>query len=850
MPRCTDEELDVGHCARDTQIGQVVVLQGSGGLPFAVPLTAPLYNMETPPNQPAQFGFVPGLFPIRSHVSVRSDSDFGISYELQNIPQPTAVVGTTVRLWGVPGDPSHDAERQRLCSDFPGFGKICNLVNDGPGPVPGPHKPFLSNPTSCEGTPLVTKIAVASWQHPDVFTTDSTETPAVEGCDELEFDASLKARPTTNVADSPSGLDVNLAIPQHEDIDGIGRATPHLRDAVVTLPQGLSVNPSSANGLAACTPAQIGLKTAVGDRKPVFNLDQPSCPDGAEIGSVEIDVPAIEDPLKGRVFLAAPHDNPFGSLLGLYLLAEGHGVVIKLAGEISADPKTGRLTTSFTENPQQPVNELRMKLFSGALAPLKTPATCGAYATTSVLTPWSAPQSGPPLTTKDEYSIDRSPLGGACPSSEGSLPKSNSFEAGSASLIAGRYSPFVLKLSRDDGTQQLTGIDTTLPQGLLAKLAGVPYCSDSALAAAAANDGKAEQASSSCPAASQVGSVTVGSGAGPKPFYAAGKAYLAGPYKGAPLSLAVVVPAVAGPFDLGTVVVRNALYVDPTTAQVHAVSDPFPTILQGIPLDVRSVDLELSKPEFTKNPTSCDPMAVTGSAALLSGQSSSLSDRFQLAECGRLGFKPKLKLKLAGHTKRTGNPAVRALLTQPEGGANIASTTVMLPKGEFIDNRHIGTPCTRVQFAANACPKSSVLGTARAYSPLLDQPLEGPVYFRSNGGERELPDMVADLNGQIHVDLVGFIDSVKVKGTEQSRVRTRFLSVPDAPVSKFQLSLYGGKRGLLQNSVDLCKRGLGKASLSLTAHNGLARAYGQKVATSCHGKKKTRKGKKHRGGKK
>jgi hypothetical protein len=844
MQQCPEALFDLGECPNASQVGLVSVEQAIG---ISVPIasTFPLYDVVPPLGVPAVFGFAPGLFPVHSTVLVRSESDFGLSYELHNIPQPTAVVGTTVILWGVPGDEGHDPERGQFCTVFGPFKNCVSLTGRGPGPIPGPHKAFLTNPTDCGGQPLVATAVADTWQHPDAQARATTESAATTECDKVEFDPSLKARPTTNVTDSPSGLDVNLKLRQNEE-EGNELATSQLRDAVVNLPPGLVLNPASANGLEACSPAQIGLSTPVGDAKPKFNTAKPSCPDGAQIGSVEIDTPAFADPLKGQVLLAAQHDNPFGSLLALYVFAEGHGVVIKLAGEASPDPKTGQLKTTFLENPRQPVEELRLKLFSGAVAPLRTPASCGTYATTAVLTPWSAPQSGPPATLKDEYAINRTPGGAACASSEAGLPSTTSFEAGTASAIAGSYTPFVLKLSRNDGTQQLTGIDASLPAGLLAKLAGVPYCPDASLATASGKSGKDEQSSASCPAASQVGTVTVGAGAGPKPFFAPGKAYLAGPYKGAPLSLAVVVPAVAGPFDLGTVVVRNALHIDPTTTQVHAVSDPFPTILQGIPLDIRSIDLELSKPEFTRNPTSCDPSAVTGSASLLTGQSSPLSSRFQVAECGRLAFKPKLALKLKGETKRTGNPAVRALLTQPVGGANIASTTVMLPKGEFIDNRHISSPCTRVQFNANACPKKSILGSARAYSPLLDKPLEGPVYFRSNGGERELPDMVADLGGQIHVTLVGFIDSVKVKGTEQSRVRTRFLSVPDAPVSRFELSLYGGKRGLLQNSVDLCRVGLAKASLSLTAHNGVARNYGQKVATSCHGKKKGKK--KHHGG--
>jgi hypothetical protein len=838
VEQCPERLLDTGDCPNASQVGLVEVDQAIG-TPFVISFITPLYNVVPPPGVPAVFGFTPGLLPVHSTVLVRSDSDYGLSYELHDVPQPTAVVGTRIILWGVPGDSGHDPERGQNCQGFGTFKFCIPLTGRGPGPIPGVHKPFLTNPTSCDGEPWKGTLVADTWQQPGVKVVASTESPATTDCEDVEFDPSLKARPTTNLADAPSGLEVGIGLRQN--VGAEEKATSQLRDAVVTLPPGLVLNPSSANGLEACTPGQVGLTTPVGDRNPKFNLAKPSCPSGAEIGSVEIDTPAFADPLKGKVLLAEPHQNPFGSLLALYIVAEGHGVTIKLAGEATADAKTGQLKTSFLGNPQQPVEELRMKLFSGAVGPLRTPATCGTYATTSVLTPWSAPQSGPPATPRDEYAITRSPSG-ACVSDEAALPKNTDFEAGTGNLIAGGYAPFVLRLDRADGTQQLTGIDAALPQGLLAKLAGVPYCSDAALAGAATKSGKAEQASPSCSAASQVGTVTVGAGAGPKPFYASGKAYLAGPYKGAPLSLAVVVPAVAGPFDLGTVVVRNALYVDPSTARVHAVSDPFPTILEGIPLDVRSVDLELSKPEFTRNPTSCDPTSVAGSAALLTGQSIALSDPFQVAECGRLKFSPKLRIALKGAVKRTGNPALTAVLKQPAGQAGIAATTVVLPRAMFIDQSHINNPCTRVQFDAGQCPPKSILGTARAFTPLLDQPLEGPVYFRSNGGERELPDLVADLNGQIHVTLVGFIDSVKSKGG--SRVRTRFATVPDAPVSKFVLRLFGGKRGLLENSVNLCGKGFGRAGVQMTAHNGKRTESQATIATTCRNKS----GKKHGGG--
>jgi len=929
-PQCNQADYLSLRCPPDTQVGIAHITLFDNGIPLEG-LAYPVINLE-PRNADvtAELGFVAAsaVFVILK-VSPRSEADYGLTTTSAGTSRIKGVKLVDLTIWGVPGDPSHDAERPDMAG------------NTAQAPRQLPRAPFFTNPTSCGG-PLQFHAAANSYQEPDTYSERSDVLPPITGCDQLEFRPQLRARPTTENADSPSGLEATIDMPQHDSIlghyeeqeltvtatggqfnltfggqttgdlpyssspeevqsaleglasigagnvavrggpgsedgstpyriifrgtlgyqdveevsvaDGVEAlqgtatietvapaiargtvgeesATPALRDATVTLPQGLVVNPSSANGLGACSPAQIGLLPTGPEPGPHFSKQVPSCPESSNLGTVKVITPVFDDPLQGHVFLATPHDNPFGSLLALYLTVEGHGLHIKLAGKVAANPTTGQLSTTFTENPQLPVEQLQLHLNPGALGPLRTPASCGTYTTSSVLTPWSAPQSGPPATPSDTYRIGHGPGGGSC-----TVTAAPSFQAGTVSAVAGIYSPFVLSISRADGTPEISGLDDTLPPGLLAKLAGVPYCSDAALAAAAGREGKLEQAQASCPAASQVGTVSVGAGAGPTPFNAAGKAYLAGPYKGAPLSLAVVVPAVAGPFDLGTVVVRTALQVDPTTAQVRAISDPFPHILQGIPIDIRSIDLRIDRGEFIKTPTSCDPFAVTGSAALLNGQSVATSNRFQVAECGRLGFKPRLKLAFGGPTKRTGNPAVKAVLTAPGGQANIAGTTVILPRSEFIDQAHVNGPCTRVQFAADQCPAGSILGTAKAYSPLLDKPLEGPVYFRSNGGERRLPDIVADLDGQIHVVLVGFIDSVKV-GNEGSRVRTRFLNVPDAPVSRFELKLKGGKRGLIENSKNLCKV-KPVANVQMTAHNGKTSDFLQGIETVCgHGKK-------------
>ncbi len=425
---------------------------------------------------------------------------------------------------------------------------------------------------------------------------------------------------------------------------------------------GVTFTPGPAPEAKRLSVATFG---AIAPGAPQFTDAPADCPPASKIGTVRIDSPAVIDhPLEGSIFLATPNQNPFDSVLALYIAVDDpvSGLVLKLPAEVVGDPATGQLTTTFSETPQLPFEDLQFEFFKGAGAPLKTGIACGTFAVHTEMTPWTAPEGGV-AQPEDSFEIERGAGAGPCVKDEASAPNTPKFEAGTFEPTAGLYSPFTLKIARVDGSQRLTGIDATLPKGLLARLAGVPYCSDAALASAASSTGKAEQASPACPAASRVGSVTVGAGAGPTPVYANGSVYLAGPYKGAPLSLAVVAPAVAGPFDLGTVVVRNALYINPETAQVHAVSDPIPSILKGIPLDLRTVLLNLDRGKFTKNPTSCNPLAITGSITALSGQSSPYSQNFQVGDCNKLGFKPKLTLALKGGTKRTGHPALRAVLT-------------------------------------------------------------------------------------------------------------------------------------------------------------------------------------------
>jgi hypothetical protein len=812
-PQCTEAQLATATCPSDSQIGNFEIRAGDGSSALL-----PMYNMVPPAGDPALFGWTIGL--VWVHLRPVIQPDGGFSIDTLGINQLASVSGATATFWGVPADPAHDDER---------WGPGC----PGSCPSTAPLKPYLTAPTSCTG-PQTTTMRADSWQNIGAFVEYGFVTPGNDGCNALDFSPTIEARPTTNVADAPSGLDVDVHTPQREECDpgpplSCEAAEAHLKDTVLTLPEGLTINPSGANGLGTCSPAQIGIDAETG----APDASKPNCPNASRIGSVEVETPLVDHTLPGSVYLATPYDNPFDSLIAIYIVIDdaGSGILQKLKGEVSLDPTTGRLTTTVPDAPQLPFEHFKVHIFGGAQGALRTPAVCGNYEATSTLTPWSAPDSGPPATPSDTWSIDQAADGGSCPSSNGARPNSTTLNAGTESPVAGSYSPLVVNLRRPDGSQEISSVSIGLPPGLTGKLAGVEYCPEAALAAAAGKSGAAEKASPSCPAASRIGSVSVAAGAGPAPYWTQGTAYLTGPYRGAPLGMAIVTPATAGPFDLGTVVVRAALQVDPETAQITAVSDTIPSILEGIPLNITQALIRADRPQFTRTGTNCNPFAFSGQLVSTLGQTAALSSRYQLGECSSLGFRPKLGLRIFGKTRRGANPRFRAVLRMPEGGANIARAQVTLPRSVLLDQAHIRTVCTRVQYAERTCPAASIYGYARAWSPLLDQPLQGPVYLRSSSNQ--LPDLVASLDGQVHVDLVGRIDSVK------GGIRNTFEAVPDVPVSVFVLNMQGGAKGLLQNSINVC-RTKQRATALFDGQNGKAGDLKPVLRAQC-GKKRRQK---------
>jgi hypothetical protein len=851
--RCTERQLigaDPEGCPDASQVGVITV---TTSIPQPLIVTSDLYNMVPPPGAAAELGFNALNVGVYVHLSggVRSDGDYGISANANDVLSRTfnPILSVQAQLWGDPSSPSHDRIR----------GEKCRLDSSNSCPVPRQKIPLLTMPSACSGS-LVMAAHARSWEESDApgpplphevraESIDPAGNPVgVNGCSLLEFEPNLTLRPGTSTAETPTGVHVDVEVPQNEEIldenEKPQNATSNVKDVVVTFPKGMALNPAAAGGLSACTPAQIGLRTGVKETPIHFSADRPQCPDSSKVGTVEVDTPLLDHSVPGAVYVAQPYANPFGTLLGVYIVIDdpADGIVAKLAGETEViDKETGQLRTTVRENPELPFEHFKVDLFGGPRAALRTPSTCGDFATTSVQTPWSG---NAPVSTTDSFQITQGANGSRCVSSEAEMPDTPGFEAGTQTPIAATYSPFLGRLRRADGTQRFKGLNLNLPPGLSGKLAGIPSCSEPAIAAAANKTGAEELASPSCPAASQVGEVKVGAGAGTQPYYTTGKIYLAGPYDGpagrAPVSAAIITPAVAGPFDLGTVVVRASLYVDPVTAKITVKSDPVPQALEGIPLEVRDVQVNMGRPEFTLNPTNCEPMSITGEAISVMDHVVPLSNRFQVGGCRGLDFEPQLALRLFGKTGRGAHPRLRAILTAKPGEANIAGASVALPHSEFLENAHISTVCTRVQFAADNCPKGSIYGHGKAITPLLDEPLEGPVYLRSSS--HELPDLVMSLKGPpsrpIKIELAGRIDSVN------GGIRNTFDLVPDQPVSKFILSMQGGKKGLLVNSRDLCKRTY-RATAKFNGQNGKAYKFRPEMKVDC-GKKSKGKPKRYR----
>jgi hypothetical protein len=854
--RCTEAELESNAgegplCPDASAVGLVHPIVGVFGS-SSPSISVALFNMVPPPGVPAEFAFTFNIAgtEIFVHLRGRLDSagNYALTADASDLPQYGQAVGVDLDLWGNPSDPSHDSRRgacARPISVHNGTG-----VPFGDCPVPPSTTPLLTMPSACSG-PLAVSYSADSFADPGNFLSSTAETRdasgnpvGVNGCSALSFDPTLTAQPDTGQADSPTGLGVDLQVPQTDSMSSL--ATANLKKTVVTLPAGVSVNPSAADGLGACSPAEIGLTTAVGQTSAHFTAMPDTCPDAAKIGDVTITTPLLPDPLQGSVYVAEQSDNPFGSLLALYVTVKDPqtGVVIKLPGRVDPDPVTGQLRATFDNTPQLPFSDFQLHFKGGTRGVLVTPSTCGSFQTVSSFSPWSAinpdnPTAAEIRTSLDGFTIGSGANGSSCVSSPAQSPFGPSFTAGSLDPTAGAFTPLSVVFSRSDQEQELGGVTVRTVPGLLGRIAGVPFC------------GEPQASVGACPAVSQIGHVTVSAGAGPTPVSIpqAGKpedpVFLTGPYKGAPFGLSVVVPAQAGPFDLGTVVVRAAIFVDPHTAQITVVSDPFPTILQGIPLKVRSVNVIVDREGFVFNPSSCDPMSMDGTLTSTQGVAAGVSSRFQVAGCAGLPFKPGFSATTQAATSKANGASLTVNVSARPGEANIHRVDLQLPKALPARLTTLQKACTAAQFETNpaGCPAGSVIGTATVHTPLLNVPLTGPAYIVSHGGAA-FPDVEFVLQGNERGGVVEIVLD-GVTDIKKGITYSRFETLPDAPISSFETVLPTGPHSILAANIpanaknSLCGQSLTMPT-TIVAQNGATITQTTRIGVTGCAKVKTK----------
>ena len=822
--KCEAADFAINDCQPGSQAGIVSLVSNYQGTPNTVLGTAPVYNMRTiDEEETARLAFVAPLVnvPIGVPISVRSGTDYGLKMTAQSISQTVALSAAEFSIWGFPADPEHNSERFHPGAPGEPPGCVGDTSTDCiAAPFPSAGKlpaPFIDNPSICTGEELPVTVDAVSYQDPNQTSHFVSSYPETTGCENQRFDPVFNLGLTTPEADAPSGMDIELRARQF--LEGEAPTPSNLRSATLTLPPGLTVNPDAADGQSACSDIQAG-----------FGRDSAgACPDNSKIGTVEVHTPALDAPLKGSLYIGEPQP---GNQYRLFMLFDGFGIHAKLSADVHPDPATGQLTVTMTDLPQVPFETFELHLFASDRGLLATPTRCTLYNAESDMAPWNsalATQHSSPFVT-----ITTGPNGQPCP---GQLrPFTPRLIAGTSNQLAGSYSSFTLKLDRDDGDQFLGDLNFRLPPGFTGSLRGLSYCPEAAIAAAARNLGRSEQASPSCAASSEVGTTNVAAGPGSHPFHAVGKMYLAGPIKGAPLSVVAVTPALAGPYDYGVVVVRVALHVDPLTAQVFAASDTVPSIIGGVPIRMRSIQVNIDKPSFTINPTNCSPFTVASQGIGDQGTVSDFSSYFQVVNCARLRFDPRMTVKQIGGRKTTArsrNPQLQFDLRTRSGDANIRSLTVTLPNAYAIDQRHLANICSERELATTECAGRTPIGRASTTTPLLDQPLSGPVYAVSGSGG--LPRLAILLNGQVKL-----LPRAETKTDPKGRLQTTAPVIPDAPIGHFRLTVLGGKTGYLVNTRDLCNRPT-VTTFSYVGQNGKTDSERVKVKTPCPKGKKANK---------
>jgi hypothetical protein len=772
-PKCSYDDLELLQCPADSQVGVATIALE----PVAAGTTAQVYNMVPKSGHVAEFGMkVLNLAVVHVVLSVRTGGDYGITATVPNVAANLAVLSTTLTVWGVPADPSHDGERGTCLTVFGPSGDLC----------PSSHAltPFLSNPTQCS-TSGTTTLTADSWQNPGIFLplVDSTPQQMV-GCDLLSFSPSLTFQPQDRRAGVPSSYTVDLHEPQNDSVTGL--ATASLKKAVVTLPEGVRISPSAAGGLQACDDAQIGMD----------NANDPTCPPQSQLGTVEIKTALLPGPIEGAVYQGT--QTP-GRLVRIFIMAKGFGVLVKVPGSVDLDPSTGRITTTVDNAPQFPFDDFILSFKGGARAPLVNPVTCGSKTTTSTLTSYS----GQTVTSTDAFDVSKDGNGASCPP----LGFDPTFTAGTVNPVAGKDSPLITQFARSDQDQEFGGIDVKMPPGLLGRIANVVLCPNGEANAGNCTDG------------SRIGTATVGAGPGSNPFFISdGKVYITTPYKGAAYGLAIVVHAQAGPFDLGNVIVRGQVLIDRVTAQLRVLTDQLPTILQGIPLQLRLANVTIDRPGFTFNPTSCAPMAATARITSTEGAVANKTARFQVGDCGSLSFRPKIALSVGakGHTRGGSSVPFSTTITLPRGGANLRSVAVTLPTILNARLPVVNQACTLASFEAGHCTSKARVGSVVVITPLLRDPLRGSVFFVKNPA-RVIPDLVIALRGPVDIDATG---KVSIPGGKA--LGTRFDTIPDTPITKLTLRLVSGTNGPLGAAANLCSAHsrAATASIGMRAQNG------------------------------
>jgi hypothetical protein len=827
-------EVIANDCAPQTAVGVAVVttyLPGTG----LIAVTDPIFNMVPLPGEPARFGFkVTGIVPVILDTSVRTGKDYGVTVTSNNIIQISWLLGVKLTFWGVPGDRRHDSQRGWECLEK--FG-TCTPSTAGAPP------PFLGLPTSC-AAPFETTVKGDSWGTPGTPVQQAQPVTyrlpeALDGCNHLPFDPSITVAPDIPNGSSSTGLTVGVHVSQTATLNPEGLAESTLKDTTVALPQGVALNPAGANGLEACSEAQIGftgVEPGSGQNLFTSDLAQPFCPDASKIGTVKIKTPLLPNALEGEVYLAAQDANPFDTLVAMYIVAQDpvSGVLVKLPGRVKLDEHSGQVVGVFENTPELPFEELEMHFFGGERAPLGTPALCGTYTTQAAFTPWSGNETAHTIST---FHITSGPQGKPC---SDPLPFAPSLTAGTTSIQAGGFSPFTMTMSREDGNQDLQSVSLRMPPGLLGTLSSVKLC------------GEAEANAGTCGPESLIGETIVSVGLGGDPYSVkGGRVYITGPYRGAPFGLSIVNPAKAGPFDLGQVIVRAKIEVDQTSSVLTITTDssgPYaiPHILDGIPLQIKHVNVTINRPNFTFNPTNCSPLAITGSLGSSEGASSALSVPFQATNCAVLAFKPKLTASTSGKTSRAKGASLSVKLTYPAGpyDANIAKVKVDLPKQLPSRLTTLQKACPAAAFEANPanCPTGSIVGQARATTPVLPVPLTGPAYFVSHGGE-EFPSLIIVLQGYgVTVHLVGTTFISKAGITSST-----FKTIPDVPVGTFEMTLPNGPGSALAANGNLCKSKLAMPT-SFIGQNGAVIHTSTPIAvTGCHKAKKANKHRARRG---